>query len=423
MLDPRFIRENPDLVGKALIQRLVDIDLDRLLALDRKRRDMITETEALKRRRNEVSREIGRRKASGEEAAEVIAEMKTVARKIHLMDELLRSLDEEYQGLLLQVPNIPQEGVPVGPDARAAVPIREGGRKREFGFRPSDHMEIGERLGLFDFTRAARMAGSNFPLFTGSGARLVRGLINFMIDLHVAEHGFTEICPPLVVNRSAMTGTGQLPKMEEDMYRLEADDLFLIPTAEVPVTNIHREEIVPVESLPLRYVAYSPCFRREAGSYGKETRGLIRLHQFDKVELVAAVEPGQSGDEHVRLLGCCEEVVRRLELPYRILELPTGDLSFAAARCYDIELWAPGQGEWLECSSVSNFEDFQARRARIRFRAADGAVGHPHTLNGSGVALPRTIVAILENFQEADGSVTVPDVLRPYLGGISRLEA
>nr|HPJ71640.1 serine--tRNA ligase [bacterium] len=228
---------------------------------------------------------------------------------------------------------------------------------------------------------------------------------------------------PFVVNRSAMTATAQLPKMEDDMYRLEADDLFLIPTAEVPVTNIHREEILPGESLPVRYVAYSPCFRREAGSYGKETRGLIRLHQFDKVELVAVVEPGASGDEHARLLGCCEEVVRRLELPYRILELPTGDLSFAAARCYDIEIWAPGQGEWLECSSVSNFEDFQARRARIRYRDAAGAVGHPHTLNGSGVALPRTIVAVLENFQEADGSVTVPEALRPYLGGIRRLEA
>ncbi len=348
--------------------------------------------------------------------------MKGVSRKVQLLDEMVRSLDSELGELLLKVPNLPQEGVPVGPDARAAVEVASWGQAPKFAFKPKNHLELGEALELFDFARAARIAGAHFPLFLGAGARLSRALINFMLDLHTLEHGYTEVSPPFLSNRPSMTGTGQLPKMEADMYLVEADDLFLIPTAEVSVTNIHREEIIPESSLPLRYAAYSPCFRREAGSYGKETRGLIRLHQFDKVELVQFVRPQDSARVHLELRGHAEEVLRRLGLPYRVMELPTGDLSFASSRCYDLEAWAPGQGEWLEVSSCSNFEAFQARRAKIRFRDGEGKVDFLHTLNGSGVALPRLIVALLENYQCPGGEVEIPEALRPYLGGLSRLK-
>jgi len=421
MLDLKYIRENTARVRAALLQRLTELDIDRLLALDKERRSLITEGESLKHRRNEVSKEIGRKKGEGKNARREISEMKGVSRKIHLLDEMTRKLEGELNELLCRMPNIPQEGVPVGPDERSAVLISSSGSMREFDFEPRNHMEIGEKLGLFNFARPARIAGSHFPLFTASGARLNRALINFMLDLHTEEHGYIEISPPFLSNRQSLFGTGQLPKMEEDMYRVEADDFFLIPTAEVPITNIHREEILPDESLPVKYVAYSPCFRREAGSYGKETRGLIRLHQFDKVELVQFVRPEDSERAHQVILSHAEEVLRRLGLVYRVRELSTGDLTFASSRCYDIELWAPGQEEWLECSSCSNFEAFQARRAGIRYRNKAGKPAFIHTLNGSGVALPRTVVAILENYQQADGSVEVPEVLRPYMGGLEIL--
>jgi len=421
MLDPKFIRENPDLIKKVLLQRLMELDVDRLLALDRERRNLLQETETLKHRRNAVSDEIGTLKRSGQDVSGKMREMKTVAEKIRLLDGMARKISDDLEALLLRVPNIPHASVPVGPDTRSQALIREGGAKREFDFTPRTHWEIADSLGMIDFTRAAKIAGSHFALFTGRGALLERALINFMLDLHTKEHGYREISPPFLANRASMLGTGQLPLLEEDMYRLELDDFFLIPTAEVSVTNIHRDEVLKKTELPLKYVAYTPCFRREAGSYGKETRGLIRIHQFDKVELVKFVEPETSWAEHEALLADAESVIRILGLPYRILSLPTGELSFASAKCYDIEVWAPGQKQWLEVSSCSNFEAFQARRANIRFSDGKEAPRFLHTLNASGVALPRTVVGILENYQQADGSVAVPEVLRPYMGGVSSI--
>ena len=421
MLDPKFIRENPDLIKKVLLQRLMELDVDRLLALDRERRNLLQETETLKHRRNAVSDEIGTLKREGGDVSGKVREMKTVAEKIRLFDGLVRKLSDDLDSLLIRVPNIPHASVPVGPDARSQALIRESGAKREFDFTPRTHWEIADSLGMIDFTRAAKIAGSHFALFTGRGALLERALINFMLDLHTKEHGYREISPPFLANRASMLGTGQLPLLEEDMYRLELDDFFLIPTAEVSVTNIHRDEVLKKTELPLKYVAYTPCFRREAGSYGKETRGLIRIHQFDKVELVKFVEPETSWAEHEALLADAESVIRILGLPYRILSLPTGELSFASAKCYDIEVWAPGQKQWLEVSSCSNFEAFQARRANIRFSDGKEAPRFLHTLNASGVALPRTVVGILENYQQADGSVAVPEVLRPYMGGVSSI--
>lgn len=421
MLDIKIIRENPELIKKVLIQRLMELDVDRIVALDREKRTLLAEAEELKHTRNEVSREIGALKKSGEDITGRVAEMKSVSTKIHLLDELLRKLTSELDGLLARVPNLPAEDVPVGPDMRAGKLVREGGEKREFEFEPRNHLALGDLLGVLDFKRAARVVGSNFALFRGVGALLERGLINFMLDLHTVEKGYTEISPPFFSNRECMHGTGQLPLLEEDMYHLRRDDYFLIPTGEVPITNLHRGEILEESGLPIRYAGYTPCFRREAGSYGKETRGLLRIHQFDKVELVRLVKPESSAAAHEELLADAEDVVKRLGLPYRIILLPTGELSFASARCYDIEVWAPGQKEWLEVSSVSNFGDFQARRADIRYRDGEGKINFVHTLNGSGLALPRIVAALLENYQQADGTVTVPEVLRPYLRGLEKI--
>ncbi len=421
MLDLKFIRENESVVRNALQQRNSVVDLDKLLALDRDRREALQEVEQLKQERNKVSKEIGLRRKAGENTDEEQARMRTVGERIAALDELTRTHEQSLDVLLLTIPNIPYGEVPVGSDESANQLVKTEGKPRAFDFEPKGHVELLEALGLVDFNRAAKLSGAGFALFKGVGARLERALIQFMLDIHTSEHGYTEISPPFVVNAASMTGTGQLPKMAEDMYAVSSDGLYLIPTAEVPVTNMHRDEII-LDPLPLRYVAYTPCFRREAGAAGRDTRGLIRMHQFDKVELVKFVEPENSYDELDKLVQDAEVILQRLELPYRIRELCTGDLSFAAARCYDIELWAPGQDAWLEVSSCSNFEDFQARRAGIRYRPDGGKPRFVHTLNGSGVALARLVVAILENYQQADGSVSIPTALLPYMGGLERIE-
>ena len=421
MLDIKTIRDDPELIKRVLLQRLMELDVDRIIALDRERRNLLQESEELKYKRNQASGEIGRLKKSGEDIFAAVRDMKMVAEKIHLFDGMIRKLSDGLNELLIRVPNLPQPDVPVGPDMRAAIIVREEGEKREFDFSPRGHLELGESLDLIDFKRAAKISGSHFALFKGPGALLERALINFMLDQHTVNNGYTEISPPFVSNRETMLGTGQLPLLEEDMYHLKRDDYFLIPTAEVPITNIHRGEVLKESDLPIKYVGYTPCFRREAGSYGKETRGLLRIHQFDKVEMVKLVRPDTSYREHEELLENAESILKKLQLPYRVVMLPTGELSFASSKCYDIEAWAPGQKEWLEVSSVSNFEDFQARRANIRYRDGKGKIHFVHTLNGSGLALPRIVVAILENYQQADGSVIVPEVLRPYMRGMDKL--
>lgn len=422
MLDIRRIREHADEVRQGLAAKGADLRLlDAVAEQDRRRRTRLAEVEQLKSRRNAVSKQIGRLKAQGGDTRSAQDDMRQLGNRIAELDVEVRDAEARLREALLALPNVPHPDVPVGADASANRVVREHGERPVFGFEPKTHVALGESLGILDLGRAARMSGSGFPLYVGQGARLQRALIAYMLDLHVAEHGYTEIWPPALVNTSAMTGTGQLPKMAEDMYRVPSDDLWLIPTAEVPVTNLFREEILH-RPLPIYLTAYTPCFRREAGSAGKETRGLIRVHQFDKVEMVKFVEPEKSYRELELLVGDAEDVLQRLELPYRVLELCTGDLSFAAARCYDIELWSAGQGGWLEVSSCSNFEDFQARRAGIRYRDASDRTRYVHTLNGSGVALARLFVAILENGQGADGSVRVPNALVPYMGGTRRIE-
>ena len=420
MLDIKLIRENEDLVRKAMAARGAQVPLDQVVNKDKERRRLVTEVENLKRQRNTESEAIGRLKKNGMDTAAQQLAVKAINEQISDHDQTLRDLETELRMLLLQIPNVPHASVPVGSSAADNVVVREEGTPRVFDFKPQTHVEIAERLKLVDFARGARMAGTGFHVFTGLGARLERALIGFMLDLHVREHGYTEVSPPFVCNAAAMTGTGQLPKLAEDMYFVPKDDLYLVPTAEVPVTNIYREEIIE-QPLPIYLTAYSPCFRREAGSAGRETRGLIRVHQFDKVEMVKFVAPETSYAELETLTANAEDVLVRLGLPYRVLSLCSGDISFAAAKCYDIELWAPGQNAWLEVSSCSNFEAFQARRANIRFRNQSGKVEFVHTLNGSGVALARLVVAILENGQQADGTVVLPDAIVPYMGGITKL--
>ncbi len=420
MLDIKLIRENPDFVRDGLATRNSPVDIAEVLALDERRRAAITEADQLKNTRNDVSRQIGVLKKAGQDTSEIQRQTREIGEKIAALDNAVREIEAQQEKLMLAIPNLPHASVPRGRDAADNVVVRQWGQPRQFDFAPQDHVAIGERLGLFDFDRAARIAGAGFPLFTGPGARLERALIQFMLDMHTTQHGYTEIAPPHLVTTAAMTGTGQLPKMADDMYHASRDDLWLIPTAEVPVTNLYRDEIIRAP-LPLKYVAYTPCFRREAGSAGKETRGLIRVHQFDKVELVKFVPPETSYDELEALVRDVEHVLQTLELPYRVLQLCSGDMSFAAAKCYDIELWAPGHNGWLEDSSCSNFEAFQARRANIRWKTPEGRNEFVHTLNGSGVALPRLVVALLENDQQADGSVVLPEALRPYMGGLDRL--
>jgi len=415
MLDIKLIRDNPDQVRNGLESRRSPVDISAVLGLDERRRKAITERDVLKSERNTVSKQIGALKKAGEDTTEIQRQTREMGEQIAALDTTVREIEEEQNNLLLAIPNLPHESVPIGDDESANKVMREWGDKASFSFEPKDHVALGESLALFDLERAVRLSGAGFPLMTGAGARLERSLIQFMLDLHTTEHGYTEVAPPYLVNTATMTGTGQLPKMAEDMYQLPKDDLWLIPTGEVPVTNIYRDEIIR-EPLPIKLVAQTPCFRREAGAAGKDTRGLIRVHQFNKVEMVQFVPPGTSYDALESLVGHAETVLQKLGLAYRVLLLASGDMSFAAAKCYDLELWAPGHNDWIEVSSCSNFESFQARRANIRWKNADGKSEFVHTLNGSGVALSRLVVAILENGQQEDGSVVLPEALRPYMG-------
>ena len=423
MLEPKFIRANTDTIRSAIDNKGEKVDLDRYLELDEERRKMLTEADELKAERNRVSKEIAEAKRGGEDAAAKIDSMRTLSQRIKEMDDRLKAVEDQTSDLLMWIPNVPHPSVPIGRTEDDNVILRHWGEKPEFDFQPVPHWDIGEALDLLDFKRASSIAGSNFSLFKGRGARLVRALVSFMLDLHTRKHGYTEVWPPSLANRDSMAGTGQLPKLEEDMYLCNLDDFFLIPTAEVPLTNLHRGETLDGALLPVRYTAYSPCFRREAGSYGKETRGLNRVHQFDKVELVKFVEPETSYDELEGLVANAEAVLQALGLHYRVNLLCTGELSFAAAKCYDLEVWSPGQQRWLEVSSCSNFEDFQARRAGIRYRPSDGGkTRYVHTLNGSGVALPRTIIAIMETYQTADGKLKVPESLVPFMDGVEVID-
>jgi len=417
MLDIKLIRESPEKVKESIKNRNMKLDIDKLLLLDKERRNLLTEVDKLKNIRNIESEDIARLKKEGRDASSKLTEMKAVSQKIKEIDSKVGEISEKITDIVINIPNILHSSVPVGPDAKSNKLIREWGKLPNFSFNPLGHIELGENLGIMDFSRAAKLSGAGFSLFLGDGAKMVRALINFMIELHTTKHGYKEIWPPVLVNRPSMTATGQLPKLEEDMYRLKDDDLFLIPTAEVPVTNIHRDEVLDESDLPIYYTAYTPCFRREAGSYGKDTKGLSRVHQFNKVEMVKFVKPEDSYDELEKLLKDAENVMQLLKLPYRVLALSTGDISFAASKCYDIEVWAPGTGIWYEVSSCSNFEDFQARRGNIKYREkANKKLSYPHTLNGSGVAFARLIIAILENYQKKDGSVEIPKALQPYMG-------
>ena len=420
MLDIKRIRENFDEVAEGLRRRGADVALaENARDLDLQRRQLVTRSDELKTLRNSRSKEIGAMKKAGKDTTEVQAAVRAIGDEIAEVDVKLREVEEAFQTAMLRIPNVPCKTIPTGPDSSANKVVRFWGEPPKFDFKPLDHVELGDKLGIFDLPRAVKITGSGFPLMKGIGAKLQRALIQFMLDLHTETQGYTELLPPFVVNTASMRGTGQLPKMAEDMYHCEIDDFWLIPTAEVPVTNYYRDEIV--DHLPIYLTAYTPCFRREAGSAGKDTRGIKRVHQFDKVEMVKFVEPSTSYDELEKLVGNAEEVLQKLGLHYRVLELCSGDISFSCAKCYDLELWAPGSEDWLEVSSCSNFEDFQARRLNCRYRDENGKTRLVHTLNGSGVALPRLVIAILEQCQQPDGSILLPEAIRPYMRGVERL--
>jgi seryl-tRNA synthetase len=416
MLDIKFVRENTDAVLDMIKKRGLELSLDGFLESEKKRREILLEAEELRNRRNVVSEEIGKLKKAKEDASALVAEMKGVGEKIKALEDTLKDHEDGMRDLLLNMPNMLNESVPVGADEDDNVEVRRWGAPREFDFEPLNHWDIAEKLDIIDFERGAKLAGSRFALLKDEAARLERALMNFMLD-HNTALGYREVFPPILVNRETMTGTGQLPKFEEDLFRIADPDFLLIPTAEVPVTNIHSGEILKEDELPIHFTAFTPCFRREAGSHGKDTRGLIRQHQFNKVELVKLTKPEDSYDELEKLTADAEDILVKLGLPYRTVVLCSGDIGFAAAKTYDIEVWLPGQGKYREISSCSNCEDFQARRAGIRFkRDGQKKTEFAHTLNGSGLAIGRTLIAILENFQEADGSVTIPEALRPYMG-------
>lgn len=430
MLDLKFVRDNVELARERLATRgAAPGALDELLQIDAGRRQILSEVEGLKQRRNELSKRVAELKRQGKSVSEALAQLYAEApllvgleQQLQEKEASLQKIEEQMPGLLLVLPNLPHESAPVGKSPEDNAEVGRWGSPREFHFAPKPHWELGEALGILDFERAARIAQSRFAILKGLGARLERALIDFMLDLHVKEHGYTEILPPLLVNADAMRGTGQLPKFEEELFKTKDEELYMIPTAEVPVTNFHREEILPPGALPLSYVAYTPCFRREAGSYGKDTRGLMRQHQFDKVELVKFTEPSRSYEALEQMTRHAETVLQRLGIPYRVVTLCTADMGFAAAKTYDLEIWIPSQGTYREVSSISNCEAFQARRANIRYRPSPKAAPRfVHTLNGSGVAVGRTWLALLENYQEADGSVVIPEALRPYMGGLDRI--
>lgn len=413
MLDIKFIRENPDAVAQNVLNKNEKADVQHLLALDAQRRTLVSETDALKNKRNVTSEEIAQLKKNKQDATEKIAEMKVVSDTIKSNDEQLRTLEEEMQQIVLRIPNMVHPSVPIGKDAAENVEVRSTAEKIPQEWR-KNHLEISKQLGILDFERGAKVSGSGFGFYTGKGASLERAMINLFLDMHIEKHGYTEMMPPFVVNRASMLGTGQIPKLEDDMYRCADDDLYLIPTAEVPLTNYYRDDILSESDLPIKFCGYSACFRRESGSYGKDTRGFLRVHQFNKVELVKFTKPENSYNELETLVNDVEDILRALELPYRIIKLCTGDTSFASAMTYDIEVWSPAEQRFLEVSSCSNFESFQARRANIRFRNEQGKMEHVHTLNGSGLATSRIMVAMLEHHQTEDGRIHIPEALRPY---------
>lgn len=422
MLDIKYLRQNIELVRKKMDERGQKIDFERFLGLDTKRRDILQSVETLRNERNSVSKQVGLLKKKKEDASTLIEKMGDVSARIKEYDESLRVTEEELNAFVMIVPNIQHESVPQGGGSGDNTIVRTWGEKPVFSFEPKQHFELGENLNILDFVRGAKITGARFTVYRGAGAAIERALVSFMLDLHTEKHGYTEVLTPFVVNRESMTATGQLPKFAEDLFKIEGMEYYLVPTAEVPVTNIYRDEILEEEKLPICLVAYSPCFRAEAGSYGKDTRGLIRQHQFNKVEMVKFSKPETSYDELEKLTANAEEVLKRLGIPYRTVCLCTADLGFSSAKTYDVEAWMPGQNSYREISSCSNFEDFQARRAAIRFRKKDsGKVELVHTLNGSGLAVGRTVVAILENYQQADGSVVIPEALRPYMRGLERI--
>ena len=423
LLDLKYTREHLEEVKERIGRRGQEIDWEGFMRVDGERLKILRESESLRAQRNQVSDLIAEKKKRKEDSSEEIDRMKEVSARIKELEAILTEKEESLKSMMLVIPNLPHESVVIGQGEADNAEVRKWGNKADFSFSPLAHWDLGEILDILDFNRGAKITGARFTLYKGAGARLERALINFMLDLHTREHGYVEVLPPFMVNRRAMTGTGQLPKFEDDLFKLSDPDYFLIPTAEVPVTNIHQDEILKEEELPIYYTAYTPCFRREAGTYGKDTRGLIRQHQFNKVELVKFTTPETSYDELEKLTSDAEEVFKRLGIPYRVVMLCTGDLGFSAAKTYDLEAWLPGQGVYREISSCSNFEDFQARRANIRYRPK-GKKGTEfvHTLNGSGLAIGRTLVAILENYQQRDGSVIIPEVLKPYMGGMGRIE-
>ncbi|NMC57733.1 MAG: serine--tRNA ligase [Eubacteriaceae bacterium] len=419
MLDIKQIRKEPDKVKELLARRGAEFKLDKLLDIDKTRREMLIKSEAIKAEQNKVSKLIPAMRKDGKDTKELFEEMKALSDNAKELDIKIREIDDEISALLLDIPNIPNENIAIGKDDKDNVEVRKYLEPTKFNFEPKAHWDIGVELGILDFERAVKITGSRFSMFKGLGARLERAIINFMLYTNSQEGGYTEISPPFMVNRKSMTGTGQLPKFELDAFGVRDTDYFLIPTAEVPVTNMHADEIIPGEMLPLYYTAYTPCFRAEAGSAGRDTRGLIRNHQFDKVELVKFVKPQDSYDELEKLTNNAENILKKLKLPYRVVELCTGDIGFSSAKTYDLEVWMPSYGRYVEISSCSNFESYQARRANIRYRDEEGKVQYVHTLNGSSLAVGRTFAAILENYQQEDGSVKIPDVLSQYLNGLT----
>ena len=424
MLDIKYLRQNIELVQKKMDERGQKIDFGRFLDLEAKRRDILQAVEALRNERNSVSKQVGELKKKKEDASGLIAKMGEVSAKIKEYDESLKATEEELGAFVMIIPNVQHESVPVGSNPEDNAVVRTWGEIPFFNFEPKQHFDLGENLNILDFARGAKITGARFTLYRGAAAQLERAITNFMLDLHTSEHGYTEVFTPFMVNAESMTGTGQLPKFKEDLFKIEGMEYYLIPTAEVPVTNIYRDEILDEDMLPVYFVAYSACFRAEAGSYGKDTRGLIRQHQFNKVEMVKFSKPETSYDELEKLTANAEEILKRLGIPFRTVCLCTGDLGFSSAKTYDVEAWMAGQNTYREISSCSNFEDFQARRAAIRFRRKDsGKVEFVHTLNGSGLAVGRTVVAVMENYQQADGSIVIPEALRPYMRGLERITA